>query len=146
MQVSQVIIMKNEYVQSALPLYHSKPQQSEKVADLIGNPIGLTDYSIYRGVLVFWDNDYDARVLTFIDNNEMLIPKMLAVSERKAYLTVLWLGKIPNLPKVLTGTNEFFPNMVEIAGDSWQVESYKTTSHIWLTILKNYMKQVPKTE
>ena len=131
--------MKNEYVRSALPLYHSTPQQSEKVAGLIGNPIGLTDYSIYRGVLVLWDDDYDTRVLTFIDNNEMLIPKMLAVSERKAYLTVLRLGKIPNLSKVMTGTNKFFPNMVEVAGDSWQVESFKTTSHIWLPILKEYM-------
>jgi hypothetical protein len=56
------------------------------------------------------------------------------------------LGKVPNLPKVLTDTNKLFPNMVEIAGDSWQVESFKTTSHIWLPILKEYMKQVPKPE
>ena len=131
--------MKNEYVRSAVPIYPGIPEQIEKLSSLIGNTIGLNEYAIYRGVLVLWDDDYDTRVLTFIDNNEMLIPRILAVSEREAFLTILWLDKIPNLSKEVTGSNTAFPNQVEVAGDSWQVQSYRTSSHIWLPILKILM-------
>ena len=119
--------MENKYVRSAVPVYPGIPEQEEALATLTNNTV-LGEYSIYRGVLVCWDRDYDTRVLTFIDNNEMLIPHILAVSERKAFLNVLWLDEVYN-----------FPNEVEVAGDGWQVESHRTSSHIWLPIIKAYM-------
>ena len=130
--------MENKYVRSAVPVYPGIPEQEETLATLTNNTV-LGEYSIYRGVLVCWDRDYDTRVLTFIDNNELIIPRMLAVSERKAFLNVLWLNKVPNLPKEVAGVNDNFPYEVEVAGDGWQVESHRTSSHVWLPILKAYL-------
>ena len=130
--------MINEYVRNAVSVYPCIPEQTEKLKGLIGN-FGSGEYSIYKGMLVFWDVDHDVRVLTFIDNNEMLIPRILAVSESKAFLNILWLGKIPNFPKEVKGVNEKLPDLVEVAGDDWRVQSCKTSSRIWLPILKVYM-------
>lgn len=134
--------MKIDNVRGTVRVYQSIPEQVASIISLTNDNIVIGDYSIYRGVLVLWDDDYDARVLNFIDNNEMLIPGMLCVSECKAYLTVLWLGKMPKFPKEMTGINKTFPNMVEVAWDSWQVKSYRTASQIWLPILKEYMLRV----
>lgn len=130
--------MEIKHVRNAVPVYPGISEQEEALATLTNNTV-LGEYSIYRGVLVFWDRDYDTRVLTFIDNNEMVIPRMLAVSEHKAFLTVLWLNRVPNLPKEVAWVNENYPHEGEVAGDGWQVESHRTSSHIWLPILKAYM-------
>jgi len=131
--------MINKYVRNAVPIYPDISEQSEGLNALMSN-IGTYEYSIYRGVVIFWDADYDARILTFIDNNEMLIPRILAVAESKAFLNILWLGKIPNFPKEVEGVNEKLPDLVEVAGDDWRVQSGKTSSRIWLPILKAYMQ------
>jgi hypothetical protein len=130
--------MINKYVRNAVPIYPGISEQSEGLNALMSN-IGTGEYSVYKGTLVFWDVDHDVRVLTFIDNNEMLIPRILAVSESKAFLNILWLGKIPNFPKEVKGVNEKLPDLVEVAGDDWRVQSCKTSSRIWLPILKVYM-------
>jgi hypothetical protein len=72
--------MKIDNIRGAVPVYQSIPEHVASIISLMNNNIVIGDYSIYRGVLVFWDDDYDTRILTFIDNNEMLIPKMLAVA------------------------------------------------------------------
>lgn len=132
--------MINKYVRNAVPIYPGIPEQTETLNALMGNT-GTGEYSIYKGTLVFWDPDYDLRVLTFIDNNEILIPRMLAVAENKAFLNILWLSKIPNLPKEVEGVNEKLPDLMEVAGDSWRVESRHTSNRIWLPILKAHMQR-----
>ena len=132
--------MINKYVRNAVPVYAGIPEQTETLDALINNT-GTGEYSIYRGVVIFWDADHDARVLTFIDNNEMLIPRILAVAESKTFLNILWLGKIPNFPKEVEESNKKLPDMVDVAGDGWRVESRHTSSRIWLPILKAYMQR-----
>jgi hypothetical protein len=51
---------------------------------------------VYRGILVFFDEDKDTRVLQFIDDLPQGIEKKLfAIGERKAGLTMVWRGKVP---------------------------------------------------
>ena len=133
--------MTDNYVRSAVPVYPGITEHCRLVTGLI-NLTGLDEFSIYRGVMVFWDTDYDTRVLTFLDNNENIIPNILAVAERKAYLTILWLDMAPDFNEEMAGVNKNLPSFVEVAGDNWQVESYKTCSNVWLPILKAYMKKV----
>lgn len=53
--------------------------------------------TLYRGVLVFWDNDRDPRVLTFIDDNieDICMGKLIAVQERKGMLSMIWQDHVP---------------------------------------------------
>lgn len=132
--------MINKYVRNAVPIYPGILELSDDLNALMSN-IGTGEYSIYRGVVIFWDVDHDARVLTFIDNNERLIHCILAVAESKAFLNILWLGKIPNFPKEVEGVNGKLPDLVDVAGDGWRVESRQTSSRIWLPILKAYMQR-----
>ena len=132
--------MINKYVRNAVPIYPGILELSEDLNALMSN-IGTGEYSIYKGTCVFWDVDHDVRVLTFIDNNEMLIPRILAVAESKAFLNILWLDKIPNFPKEVEGVNNKLPDLVEVAGDDWRVQSFKTSSRIWLPILKAHMQK-----
>jgi hypothetical protein len=133
--------LNNRYVRNAVPVYPAIPEREEALRYQINN-IGSGEYSIYRGVLVFWDDDYDSRVLTSIDDNEMLIPNILAVSESKAFLDVMWLDNVPDFPKEVAGVNEKLPGIVEVAGDSWRVESHQTSSQTWLPVLKAYVLKV----
>lgn len=57
------------------------------------HPCGL---SIYKGVIVQWDEDQDRRVLAFIDNmNEYTRKDLIIVQESKGTLALRWIGVIP---------------------------------------------------
>jgi len=71
-------------------------------------------FSLYRGVLVQWDEDEDGRVFTFIDNMPDLVRnELLVVQEHEACLGFLWKTYIPS------GYEE--GRSFEIEGDSWNV-------------------------
>tara|TARA_R110000803_G_scaffold82603_2_gene148771 strand:+ start:544 stop:885 length:342 start_codon:yes stop_codon:yes gene_type:complete len=53
-------------------------------------------FSIYRGVLVVWDEDWDKRILRVVDN----IPpyerdELVAIQESKAWISFLWQDSPP---------------------------------------------------
>ena len=74
------------------------------------------DLSVYKGVLVFWDEDYDTRVLTFIDDLGRERRKLLvAVMETEATLTLVWDVKRPEMIPLREG------EYVEVEGDRWYI-------------------------
>jgi hypothetical protein len=71
-------------------------------------------YSIYRDVLVYWDEDKDARILCFIDEMHEVHRKiLLSVSERKGTIVLCWNGVIPDLYKE--------GEEIECCGDYWSI-------------------------
>jgi hypothetical protein len=56
-----------------------------------------TEVSIYRNVLVIWDEDRDARVLSWIDDQPPeVIDKLILVAEHEGGISFLWNGCIPH--------------------------------------------------
>ena len=78
-------------------------------------PAGGADaLSVYKGVLVLWDEDQDARVLEFVDQvAEGDRTKLLAVQEHEANLYLLWRGEIPE--------QYTQSKMVELENDFWEI-------------------------
>jgi hypothetical protein len=73
-------------------------------------------YSVYKGVLVVWDSDYDSRVLDFIDDlDSETREKLISVGERKGSIHFLWAETIPD--QFLDGCR------VDVGGDSWSIVS-----------------------
>lgn len=53
-------------------------------------------FSIYRNVLVQWDEDHDERVLWFLDRLPVnIIEKLLVCQEHEGTIEFLWKGKVP---------------------------------------------------
>lgn len=53
-------------------------------------------YSIYRGVLVQWDEDHDDRVLRLLDELSVkIIEQLLVVQEHEGAVCFIWKGKTP---------------------------------------------------
>ena len=76
-------------------------------------------FTIYRGVLVQWDEDRDERILTFINQLPARVRCRLAiVQEHEGSLGLVWHTRAPSDYEV---GKEF-----EVEGDFWVVE--KTTS------------------
>ena len=74
------------------------------------------DFSLYKGVLVQWDEDRDPRILEFIDSlPDDCRRTLLVAQEHEGTLSMLWDGVIP----------ERYPDRgdVGICGDNWGVES-----------------------
>jgi hypothetical protein len=73
-------------------------------------------YSVYKGVLVQWDEDQDARVFDFIDDLDGYTRCCLAaVQEHEGNLALLWKKQGPLWP-----TRD---NTLEVAGDIWNIVS-----------------------
>jgi hypothetical protein len=75
-------------------------------------------YSLYKGVLVQWDEDEDERVFTFIDELRSEIRfQLLVVQEHEAMLGLLWKASIP--PGYEEGAE------LEVEDDAWHVATSK---------------------
>jgi len=71
-------------------------------------------FSIYRGVVVRWDEDYDARVLDFIDRLSLEDRKnLVAVQEHEESIAFRWEDHVPI--ELDEGKN------ILIDGDVWTV-------------------------
>lgn len=71
-------------------------------------------YSVYKGVLVQWDEDQDDRVLDFIDSlNASVLRNLAVVQEHEGVIAFRWVDHIPQ------GFNE--GESVEVEGDSWTI-------------------------
>jgi len=52
--------------------------------------------TIYRGVIVYWDEDYDKRILQFLDNMSSIdMEQLVAVQETKGFINAIWKDKVP---------------------------------------------------
>jgi hypothetical protein len=73
-------------------------------------------YSVYRGVLVQWDEDQDGRVLTFVDSlNHTETENLAMVQEHEGAIILRWKWHVPE--KYQTDS------MVDVEGDKWSVQS-----------------------
>ena len=70
--------------------------------------------SIYRGVIVCWDSDYDSRVLKLVD---MILdsgnPELVAISEHEGGVAFVWKENVPG------GYSK--DGFVEVMSDSWNI-------------------------
>lgn len=77
--------------------------------------------STYKNIIIVWDEDYDKRVLKFIDK---MIPELrkelLLAEEHKGCLFLLWKDIIPKVYK--TGTSTDIEDLTW-GCDSWCVDS-----------------------
>jgi len=73
-------------------------------------------FSLYKGVLVQWDEDEDARILSFIDAlDETTRANLLVTQEHEAALGLRWKGSVP---EAFEADQE-----VEVEGDVWHVST-----------------------
>ncbi len=71
-------------------------------------------FSIYRGILVQWDEDQDERVLSMIDEMpEFVRNQLLVVQEHEAILGFIWKGHVP------AGYEK--DRSIDIDGDIWNI-------------------------
>lgn len=74
------------------------------------------EFSVYDGIVVAWDIDYDTRIISFIDSLSLNIKKELAIcEEHEGALFLGWKTYIPEGYK--EGQNEF-----NVEGDIWTVQ------------------------
>lgn len=75
-------------------------------------------WSLYKAVLVRWDQDDDERALTLIDElPPHMRSQLLVVQERKAMVGFLWKDEVPS------GYDE--GEQIEVEGDVWTVDISK---------------------
>lgn len=73
-------------------------------------------FSLYKGVLVQWDEDEDARILSFIDSLDTPTrANLLVAQEHEAALGLRWKGAVPEAFDV--------DQEVEVEGDVWHVST-----------------------
>ena len=71
-------------------------------------------YSVYKGVLVQWDEDQDPRVLDLIDDLDGPTRyNLAAVQEHEGTLSLLWKEEVPRW--LLQNES------LEVAGDIWEI-------------------------
>lgn len=73
-------------------------------------------YSVYKGVLVVWDSDYDSRVLNFIDDlDSETREKLISLSEHEGGIDFLWAESVPD--RFLEGEG------IAVSGDFWNISN-----------------------
>jgi len=79
--------------------------------DMQRQPAG---FSLYRGVLVQWDEDRDDRVLDFLDAlPAAVLDSLVIIQEARGMLAMRWANRIP------TGYTE--GSLVDVTGDLWTI-------------------------
>lgn len=78
-------------------------------------------FSLYRGVLVQWDEDHDERVLGVIDEMPVkIVDRLCVVQEHEGCIAFVWDGEVP------TGYEVDGPGIHAPDGDWWSVISSTT--------------------
>lgn len=83
-------------------------------------PNHFNGHTDYKGKIIFWDEDYDARIMWVIDSLEILYPdifsSILYIHESKGALSIL-------LSKPISHESfEFLSDGISVEGDYWSVE------------------------
>lgn len=72
-------------------------------------------FSIYRGVLVQWDEDHDERVLDFLDQTpSYVLDSLLVVQEHEGNIAFVWKGAVPK-------GYEAGECRRQVCGDEWNI-------------------------
>lgn len=89
------------------------------VKDLFGQDIPNCEFSIYKGILIVWDEDTDTRIINFIDNlPQEVLDKLLVIGEHEGAVSFLWKHIIP--------VGYSYGNSYDIVdGDVWGVNESK---------------------
>jgi hypothetical protein len=71
-------------------------------------------FSIHRGVLVLWDEDYDRRILTMLGKmSSNVLRKLIACHEHEGSVGFIWKGRTPK---------QYEPGkMITVCGDEWNI-------------------------
>lgn len=78
---------------------------------------GDAGYSVYRGVRVVWDEDYDTRVLQAIDEmREEDRREAFLMAECEANSIIVWLGPVPSA---------FRSGYIDVRNDHWELGNYE---------------------
>lgn len=94
-------------------MYISHYKKSFRNTTVFNNPC-----SLYNGVLVIWDEDFDDRIFDLIDSMQELDREMLlACSERKGMLELIWKRNTLIPSELAEGLS------IDVAGDTWVVLS-----------------------
>ena len=73
------------------------------------------DMTVYRGIIVAWDEDYDARILCWIDSiPAAVVDELLLASEHEGSLHLVWKT---NIPMEFQGV----PDVEVYDGDNWSI-------------------------
>lgn len=115
-------------VTPAKPAVAIKP---DRCVEYCGKELEVTGYgdekhpygqSLYRGVLVDWDYDYDTRILGYLSKiGGSILERLYSAGERKGFLSLWWTGYEP-LPDLASKAN------ASIWGDEWTVLSQWSSS------------------
>lgn len=99
------------YIALKVPTFHD-----DDLPDMQAEPSG---YSLYRGVLVQWDQDRDERVLDFVDGlPAAVLEGLLVVQESKGMLALRWADDVP--------ADYTEGHMVDATGDLWTICDSRT--------------------
>jgi len=94
-------------------MYISHYKKSFRNTTVFNNPC-----SLYNGVLVIWDDDFDDRIFDFIDSLSEPVRKMLlACSERKGMLELIWKRNTLIPSELAEG------QCIDVATDVWYIEA-----------------------
>lgn len=97
--------------------------------------------TLYRGVWVAWDEDYDTRVMNFIDSlPEWERARLILVHEREGVIDTVWTANCPTAQKSeplrdnreRKATDEM---LVDVYGNLWNYGGYDGWSHNSVRIL-----------
>lgn len=79
-------------------------------------------YSIYRNILIQWDDDHDNRILDFVDDmTESHRQELLVINERKGTISFLWKKDIPSIY-----ADDSMGGVESRDGDYWSIYSSKS--------------------
>lgn len=84
-------------------------------------PSRQVGFSIYKGILVIWDEDIDGRVLRFIEELPThLSDKLVLVAESEGVLFLRW--DSAHLPGGVVPASFKDGQMVDVGNDSWDIQ------------------------
>lgn len=73
-------------------------------------PTARCGFSLYKGVLILWDEDHDDRIFSWIDQYGS---GCVSVHEHEATMTIVWNGR-----------DDTRPTGYSVCGDFWTVEEH----------------------
>lgn len=110
----------SEFVTQKSSVHVLRPHFPNRVADPVS-------FSICRGVLIVWDEDYDSRIIDFVNSlSEDALAYIHCVGETKGSLSIgLCTGSIV---KEVSAMCRIESEGIEVCGDWWVVYWYNSTT------------------
>jgi hypothetical protein len=82
----------------------------------------LDGFTVYKGIIVVWDEDKDTRVLSLIDSMPLSqLENLILVYETEGTLTTIWAKGVPD---------RFKKGNIVVEGDNWMQSYLSYVLHI----------------